>query len=133
MPQELGVTLTLSFPGGSEGKESACNARDPGSVPGFGRSPGERKWQPTPVFLPEEFHGQRSLVGYRSQGCKELDTTEMTCPHTVVLISAVQHNDLVTLIYTFFFILFSIMVYHRILNIVPCAVQQDLVVYLLSI
>ena len=33
-------------------------------------------------------------------------------------------------IYAFFFIFFSIMVYHRILNIVPCALQQDLVVYL---
>ena len=35
-----------------------------------------RKWQPTPVFLPEESHGQRSLVGYSPQGRKELDTTE---------------------------------------------------------
>ena len=30
-----------SFPGGSDGKESACNAGDPGSIPGLGRSPGE--------------------------------------------------------------------------------------------
>ena len=35
-----------------------------------------RKWQPTPVFLPGEFHGQRSLPGYSSWGCKELDMTE---------------------------------------------------------
>ena len=35
-----------------------------------------RKWQPTPVFLPGKFHGQRSLVGYSSYGGKELDTTE---------------------------------------------------------
>ena len=35
-----------------------------------------REWQPTPVFLPGEFHGQRSLVGYSPWGCKELDTTE---------------------------------------------------------
>ena len=34
-PNELG------FPGGSESKESACNAGDPGSIPGLGRSPGE--------------------------------------------------------------------------------------------
>ena len=32
---------TLGFPGGSDGKESACNAGDPGSIPGLGRSPGE--------------------------------------------------------------------------------------------
>ena len=33
-------------------------------------------WQPTPVFLPGEFHGQRSLAGYSPWGCKESDTTE---------------------------------------------------------
>ena len=38
--------------------------------------PLERKWRPTPVFLPGKFHGQRSLVGYGPWGCKELDTTE---------------------------------------------------------
>ena len=35
-----------------------------------------RAWQPTPVFLPGEFHGQRSLTGYRPWGHKELDMTE---------------------------------------------------------
>ena len=35
-----------------------------------------RKCQPTPVFLPEKFHGQRSLVGYSSWGWKELEATE---------------------------------------------------------
>ena len=35
-----------------------------------------RKWQPTPVFLPGEFHGQRSLKGYSSWGGKESDRTE---------------------------------------------------------
>ena len=35
-----------------------------GSTPGLGRSPGGGKWQPTLVFLPEEFHGQRSLAVY---------------------------------------------------------------------
>ena len=35
-----------------------------------------RKWQPTPVFLPGESHGQRSLVGYSPWGRKESDTTE---------------------------------------------------------
>ena len=37
-----------------------------------------RKWQPTPVFLPGESHGQRSLADYSSSGHKELDTTEVT-------------------------------------------------------
>ena len=35
-----------------------------------------RQWQPTPVLLPGESHGRRSLVGYSPRGSKELDTTE---------------------------------------------------------
>ena len=38
--------------------------------------PRRRKWQPTPVFLPGEFHGQRSLAGYNPWGFKESDMTE---------------------------------------------------------
>ena len=61
------MTQTRGFPGGSAGKESACNAGDLGSIPGLGRSPGEGNgWLPTPVFFPGEFHGQRSLAGYSS-------------------------------------------------------------------
>ena len=53
----------MGFPGGSDGKESACNARDMGLLPGSGRSL-EKGVQPTPVFLPGEFHGQRNLMDY---------------------------------------------------------------------
>ena len=35
-----------------------------------------REWQPTPVFLPGELHGQRRLVGYSPWGCKESDMTK---------------------------------------------------------
>ena len=38
-----------------------------------GKIPWRREWQPTPVFLPGEFHGQRSLPGYRPGGLKESD------------------------------------------------------------
>ena len=41
-----------------------------------------REWQPTPVFLPGEFRGQRSLAGYGSWGRKELDTTEWLTLHS---------------------------------------------------
>ena len=51
----------VGFSGGAEVKEPTCNVGDLGSIPGSGRSPGE--WQPTPVFLPGESHGPRSLVG----------------------------------------------------------------------
>ena len=40
-----------------------------------------REWQPTPVFLPGEFHRQRSLVGYSPRGHKEPDTTEQLTQH----------------------------------------------------
>ena len=66
-----------SFPGSTVVKNPSANAgdaRDGGSVPGLGRSPWSRK--PTPVLLPGKFHGQRSLAGYSSWGCKELDMTE---------------------------------------------------------
>ena len=64
-----------SFPGDSDCKEFACNA-ELGSIPELGRSPGEEKWLPTPIFLPGELHRQRSLVGYRPRGHKESDMTE---------------------------------------------------------
>ena len=41
-----------------------------------GKIRGRRKWQPTPAFLPEKSHGQRSLAGYSPKGYKELDTSE---------------------------------------------------------
>ena len=55
---------------------NAADIRDEGSVPGFGRSPGGGHWQPTPVFLPGESHGQRSLAGCSPWGGKAWDTTE---------------------------------------------------------
>ena len=66
--QIMMTVITMGFPSGSDNKESAYNAGDLGSVPGLGRSPGEREWLPMPVFLPGEFHGQRSLVGYTVHG-----------------------------------------------------------------
>ena len=60
----LPTLVFLGFPGGLDSKESACNAGDLGLIPGLGRSPGEGNSYPTPVFLPGEFQGQRSLVGY---------------------------------------------------------------------
>ena len=57
---------------------SAGDARDVGLIPGSGRPPGGRAWRPTPVFLPRESHGQRSLAGYGSYDCKESGMTEAT-------------------------------------------------------
>ena len=65
---------------------SASNAGDLGLIPGSGRSPGEGKWQPTPVFLPGESHGRRSLVGYSPRGRKESDTTKRLHFHEVLCV-----------------------------------------------
>ena len=51
-------------------------AKRPGFDPWVGKIPWRRKWQPTPVFLPGESHGWRSLVGYSPWGRKESDMTE---------------------------------------------------------
>ena len=66
----------LGFPGGSVVEYPPANAGDAGSILGSGRFPWRRAWQPTPVFLPGEFQGQRSLAGYSPWGCKESDMTE---------------------------------------------------------
>ena len=72
----LPTPLFLGFPGGSNGKESACSAGDLGSIPGSGRFPGEGHGNPLQYSCLENPHGQRSPVGYCQWGCKELDTTE---------------------------------------------------------
>ena len=64
------------FPDSSVGKESTPQCRRTGFDSWVGKIPWRRKWQPTPVFWPGEFHGQRSLVSYSPWGHKELDTTE---------------------------------------------------------
>ena len=68
--------LYVGFPGASEVKASAWNAGDLGSIPGLGKIPWRRKWLLTPVLLPGESHGGRSLVGYSPWCHKESDTTE---------------------------------------------------------
>ena len=66
----------MGFPGGSDGKKSACNAGDLGLIPGVGRSLGGGNGNPFQHSCLENPHGQRSLVGYSPQGHKESDMTE---------------------------------------------------------
>ena len=69
------------FPGGSDGKASACNVGDPGSIPGLGRSPGEGNGSPLQYPCLENPSGQRSLVGYSPWDHKEWNMTErLTSP-----------------------------------------------------
>ena len=69
----------MGFPGDSSGKEAACQCRRHKRHrfdPWVGKIPWRREWQLTPVFLPGEFHVQRSLTDYSPLSHKELDTTE---------------------------------------------------------
>ena len=62
-----------------------------GSDPELGRL-SEEAWKPTPVSLPGESHGQRSLVGYSPWGGIELDTTEQLT-HTLILSIILSNRD----------------------------------------
>ena len=59
----------------AHGKESTCQCRTPELNPCITKTPWRRKWQPTPVFLPGESQGQRSLVGYSPWGHRDTDMT----------------------------------------------------------
>ena len=63
------------IPGGASGK-NFLQCRRPRFDPWFRKMPWRREWQPTPLFLPGKFHGQRCLAGYSPWDCKESDTTE---------------------------------------------------------
>jgi len=77
---QIGVILAFAnHSGWCSSKESACQCRRFKRYrldPWVQKIPWRSTRQPTPVFLPGEFHGQRSLVGYSAWGCKESDTTE---------------------------------------------------------
>ena len=80
--------------GGASGKESACQYKrckrhrfDSWVM----IIPQRRKWQPTPVFLPEKSHGQKSLLGHSPGGCKELEATESTT--SLSLFSQLQNDN----------------------------------------
>ena len=72
--------MGLNFPGGSDSKVSICKAVNRFS-PWVRKILWRRKWQPTPVFLPGEFHGQRSLVGYSPWGRKKSNITKRLSFH----------------------------------------------------
>ena len=60
------------FPWWLSGREPACQCRRCRFDPCVWKIPWRKKWQPTPIFLPGEFHGQRNLVGYSLWGCKRV-------------------------------------------------------------
>ena len=78
--------IITSFPGGTSGKELACQCRRCKSHrynPWVRKIPWRRAWQSNPVFMNGDSHGQRSLVGYSPQGLMESDMTKETpCTHS---------------------------------------------------
>ena len=92
-PFLINLSVNLGFPGGwwwmvkmglypwalpkdGKGWVSCLQCRRPGFNSWVRKIPWRREWLPTPIFLPGEFHAQRSLAGYSPWGCKELDRTE---------------------------------------------------------
>ena len=79
--------MVWDFPGGLVCKESTCNAGDGGVVdliPGMGRSPGRRAWQPSPVFMPGGSYGQRSLEATVHRVAKNQIRLEWLCMHAYI-------------------------------------------------
>ena len=74
-PTETSENLYQGFPGSSVGKESTCNAGDPSSPPGLGRSAGER------IGYPLQYSALENSMDYSPWGCKELDMTEQLSLH----------------------------------------------------
>ena len=73
---KLNTPVFMGFPGGSDGKESACNVGDLGLIPGLGRSPAGGNGNPLQDSCLESPYGQRILAGYSPGGLQELDVTE---------------------------------------------------------
>ena len=94
----LFIFLMESVPGGTSGKEHASQCRRLKRSrfdPWVGKMPWRRAWQPTPIFLPGESHGQRSLVGYSAWGHEQSDRTEVTAHIAhISYITLIWHNML---------------------------------------
>ena len=68
------------------GKNPPVNAGDAGFISKVRKILWRRAWLPTPVFLPEEFLGQKSLAGCSPCGCKESDMTKLLTPSLLIYI-----------------------------------------------
>ena len=98
--------VVSKFPGGTRGKGPIGLCRRCGFNPWIGKIPWRRKWQPIPVFLPGEPHGQRSLAGSSPWDHKESDATGVNqqstehkhpiTPHTDQHLVSIRSFDLAT-------------------------------------
>ena len=83
---DIRYQVILGLPWWLRGYSVCLECGRPGFDPWVGKIPWRRKWHPTPVFLPGESHGGRSLVGYSPWGHKESDTIERLHFHQVILV-----------------------------------------------
>ena len=77
------------FPGGASGKEPTCQCRRHKRHrfdPWVGKIPWRRAWQPTPVILPGESYGQKSLEGYDPWGHKKSNMTSNSAAEHIALL-----------------------------------------------
>ena len=103
----LGALVEKNLP------DNSADAGYVGCIPGLRRFPGEGNGTPTPVFLPGNFHGQRSLAGYSPQCHKELDMTGHTHTSNVTLYEHIKICLSCLLVTLFFLITKSIYAYYR--------------------
>ena len=88
---QLMLCSEWGFPVGSVVESPPANARDAVSIPWSEQTPWSRKWQSTPVFLPENVYGQRNLAGNSPWNHKELDMTEQLSMQTHMLRILIQY------------------------------------------
>ena len=88
--RHMHLSIHSSILGGSIVENLPANARDTGSILVLGRSPGGKNGNPLHYSCLKKSHGQRSLTGYSSQGCKELDTTEQLSTHVCKSVQRAQ-------------------------------------------
>ena len=101
----VSCSLHMGFAGGSDGKESSCNAEDLGLIPGLGKSPGGGHSNPLQCSCLENSHGERGLAGYSPWDDKESNKTEQlsTAKHSLHMMTI---SLLIFHFRCFYFILF---------------------------
>ena len=116
----------MGLPTRLSGKQAACQCkrrRRGGFNLWVEKIPWRGKWQPTPVFLPGKFHGQRILAGYSPWGRKESDMTESTHTHTHTHAHTVFKTYCVPATFTRYLAISTFK--HLLLRNIPLKVQQQ--------
>ena len=117
------IYISMGFPGGANGKELACQCRRHKRCrldPWVGKIPWRRAWQPTPVFLPGESHGQRSLEGYHPLGLQRVRyyLSDLVFMHSSALKDTVRKQTLIAALLTCKYSLYFL---HRAPGVFKCS------------